>query len=60
MQEQKQDQQQTMDTINHLTAQVLAAEEAISMREERIKKLQQEVKEKDETVAVLEAQVILF
>jgi hypothetical protein len=46
-----------LDAISHLTAQVLAAEEAINLREERIGKLQQDLREKDETVAVLEAQV---
>ena len=50
-------QRQMMDSINHLTAQVLAAEEAINMREEHIKKLQQDLREKDETMAVLQAQV---
>ena len=46
-----------MDTINHLTAQVLAAEEAINVREDRISKLQHDLREKEETVAVLKAQV---
>ena len=50
-------QKQQMDAINHLTAQVLAAEEAINVREDRISKLQQELREKEETVAVLQAQV---
>ena len=50
-------QKQQMDAISHLTAQVLAAEEAINVREDRISKLQQELREKEETVAVLQAQV---
>ncbi|XP_076447760.1 uncharacterized protein LOC143284710 [Babylonia areolata] len=53
-------QQQQMDTINHLTAQVVAAEEAISMREDRIKRLQQDLREKEETMDVLRAQAEVY
>lgn len=54
------DQRQQMDTISHLTAQVVAAEEAINLREDRVKKLQQEVREKEETMAVLQAQAEVY
>nr|QNL15273.1 inhibitor of nuclear factor kappa-B kinase subunit gamma [Littorina littorea] len=53
-------QQQNMDTISHLTAQVLAAEEAINIREERIQKMQQELKDKEETVGILQAQADVY
>ena len=52
---------QLMDDINRLTAQTIAAEEAIAFRDDQIKKLKEEnVKLKDEidnTVPILRAQV---
>nr|KAG5705570.1 hypothetical protein BaRGS_034768 [Batillaria attramentaria] len=53
-------QKQQMETINHLTAQVVAAEEAINVREERIRKLQTELKDKDETITVFQAQAEVY
>ena len=50
-----------MDDINRLTAQTIAAEEAIAFRDDQIKKLREEnLKMKDEidnTVPILKAQV---
>ena len=52
---------QMMDDINRLTAQTIAAEEAIAYRDDQIKKLKDEnLKMKDEidnTVPILKAQV---
>ncbi|KAL8559163.1 hypothetical protein ACOMHN_048410 [Nucella lapillus] len=54
------EQRQQLDTISHLTAQVVAAEEAINLREGRVHKLQQDVREKEETMAVLQAQAEVY
>ena len=55
---------QVMDDLNRLTAQTIAAEEAIAYRDDQIKKLKEEnVKMKDEidnTVPILRAQVMSF
>lgn len=49
-----------MEQVSHLMAQVLGAEEAINLRDERISRLQQELKDKEEVVTVFKAQVNVY